>query len=123
MATPFKRDILKELAAACQRGRDARSASTTRSWTGTIPTTCPRRDWEEKDRPAAGANFDRYIEYMKAQLKELITGYGPLGVLWFDGEWETTWTDRPRPGPLRLRPLAPAEHHHQQPRRHGAGGA
>jgi alpha-L-fucosidase len=29
---------------------------------------------------------------MKGQLKELITGYGPLGILWFDGEWEPPWT-------------------------------
>ena len=30
---------------------------------------------------------------MKAQLKELLTNYGPIGVLWFDGEWESTWTE------------------------------
>ena len=30
---------------------------------------------------------------MKAQLKELLTDYGPIGVLWFDGEWEGTWTN------------------------------
>jgi alpha-L-fucosidase len=30
---------------------------------------------------------------MKAQLKELVSGrYGKVGILWFDGEWEGTWT-------------------------------
>ena len=36
--------------------------------------------------------MDRYTAYMKGQLKELLTGYGPLGILWFDGEWESPWT-------------------------------
>src|SRR5690606_38210711 len=46
----------------------------------------------EKDRPTANAAFERYVKYMKDQLKELLTGYGNIGVLWFDGEWEGTWT-------------------------------
>ena len=29
---------------------------------------------------------------MKVQLKELIENYGPLGIMWFDGEWEDPWT-------------------------------
>jgi len=29
---------------------------------------------------------------MKGQLRELLTTYGPVGVLWFDGQWEGTWT-------------------------------
>lgn len=29
---------------------------------------------------------------MKAQLKELCTHYGDIGILWFDGEWEDAWT-------------------------------
>ena len=33
-----------------------------------------------------------YVAYMKAQLKELITGYDPA-VLWFDGEWVDWWTE------------------------------
>src|SRR5208283_379814 len=37
-------------------------------------------------------DMDRYTAYMKAQLKELLTRYGPLGILWFDGEWEAPWT-------------------------------
>jgi alpha-L-fucosidase len=29
---------------------------------------------------------------MKAQLKELLTNYGEIGIAWFDGEWEPAWT-------------------------------
>lgn len=94
MATPFKRDILKELADACEReGITLCFYHSIMDWHH--PDYTPRRDWEH--RPTAGADFDRYIAYMKAQLTELLTGYGPIGVLWFDGEWEGTWThDRGR---------------------------
>jgi alpha-L-fucosidase len=89
MSTPFKRDIMKELSDACHK------EGMTICWYHSImdwhhPDYLPRRDWE-KDRPPEGANFDRYVQYMKAELKELLTNYGPIGVLWFDGEWETTW--------------------------------
>ena len=30
----------------------------------------------------------RYLEFMRAQLTELLTNYGPIDVLWFDGGWE-----------------------------------
>jgi alpha-L-fucosidase len=30
---------------------------------------------------------------MKAELKELLTRYGPISILWFDGEWENPWTN------------------------------
>jgi alpha-L-fucosidase len=33
-----------------------------------------------------GADLERYIAYMKNQLKELVQNYGDIGVLWFDGE-------------------------------------
>ena len=30
---------------------------------------------------------------MKGQLKGLTSGrYGKVGIMWFDGEWESTWT-------------------------------
>jgi alpha-L-fucosidase len=35
---------------------------------------------------------DEYVKYMKAQLRELVTGYDPA-VLWFDGEWQDWWTE------------------------------
>ncbi|MBU4253021.1 MAG: alpha-L-fucosidase [Acidobacteria bacterium] len=88
-ATPFKRDILKELAEEC------RKQGLKMCWYHSImdwhhPDYLPRRSWE--NRAADDADFDRYVDYMKAQVKELITNYGEIGVLWFDGEWEKTWT-------------------------------
>jgi alpha-L-fucosidase len=47
----------------------------------------PKREWEAPGQKPGG-NIDRYIEFMKAQLRELLTGYGDVAVLWFDGEWE-----------------------------------
>ena len=91
MSTPYKKDILKDLADACHE------AGIKICWYHSImdwhhPDYLPRRGWE-KDRPVEGADFDRYVQYMKRQLKELLTNYGPIGVLWFDGEWENTWNN------------------------------
>lgn len=89
MSTPFKRDIMKELSAA------ARRRGLTMCWYHSImdwhhPDYLPRRDWEK--RSPAGADFERYRTHLKNQVRELLTRYGPIGVLWFDGEWEHTWT-------------------------------
>jgi len=89
MATPFKRDILKELAGACKReGITLCFYHSIMDWHH--PDYTPIRDWEK--RPTARADFDRYVKYMKGQLTELLTNYGDIGILWFDGEWEGTWT-------------------------------
>ncbi len=89
MQTPFRRDILKELSQACrEEGLKFCCYYSIMDWHH--PDYLPRREWE-KNRPAGGADYDRYVAYAKSQLKELITNYGPLGVLWFDGEWESTW--------------------------------
>jgi alpha-L-fucosidase len=91
MSTPYRRDILKPLAEACRR------EGIRICWYYSI------MDWHHLDylprrsvdkRPAAGASFDRYVVFMKNQLCELLTNYGPIGVLWFDGEWDASWTDQ-----------------------------
>ena len=81
MNTPFKRDVVKELAAACKRGGIA---------FGTYYSTC---DWHHPDFPLTSpggktvrdkSDLDAYTGYLKAQTTELLTNYGPLFTLWFD---------------------------------------
>ncbi|MBC7834800.1 MAG: alpha-L-fucosidase [Phycisphaerales bacterium] len=90
MSTPFQRDIMKELADAARRHGLAIC------WYHSImdwhhPDYLPRRDWETA-RITKDANFERYVAFLHAQVRELLTNYGPIGVMWFDGEWESTWT-------------------------------
>ena len=88
-STPFKRDPLKELAEECKKaGLKFCVYYSIMDWHH--PDYAPRRAWH--DTAKGEPNMDRYVPFMKAQLKELVTNYGPLGILWFDGEWENTWT-------------------------------
>ncbi|MFC1628879.1 alpha-L-fucosidase [Gemmatimonadota bacterium] len=89
MATPFRRDIMAELAEAC------RVHGLKMCWYHSImdwhhPDYLPRRGWET--RSAEGADFDRYVDYLRGQVTELLTNYGDIGIMWFDGEWESTWS-------------------------------
>jgi alpha-L-fucosidase len=93
MNTPFRRDIIRELAQACRRhGVRLGFYHSIMDWHH--PDYLPRRSWEASTRPAAGASMDRYFEYLKTQVTELLTNYGDVAVMWFDGEWESTWNDR-----------------------------
>lgn len=90
MATPYGRDIMRQLAEAC------RAEGIRMCWYHSImdwhhPDYLPRRDWE-KSRTAEGADFNRYTSYLHNEVAELLTNYGDIGVMWFDGEWENTWT-------------------------------
>ena len=90
-STPFKRDIMREIADACRR-QGIRPC-----WYHSImdwhhPDYLPRRDWEAETRSAEGARYARFREYLHGQVAELLTRYGDIGVMWFDGQWEGTWT-------------------------------
>jgi alpha-L-fucosidase len=87
-ATPYGRDLLGPLASACG-GAGVRFCTYHSILDWHHPDYLPRRAWDT--RPAATANFDRYVAYLKSQLREIVSRYDP-GVLWFDGEWEDTWT-------------------------------
>jgi len=92
-ATPFKRDILGELSAACKKqGIRLCFYHSIMDWHHPDAQGPFYPNYNDGSR--SNPNFERYAEnYMKPQLKELVNNYGPLGVLWFDGEWIPEWTE------------------------------
>ena len=86
-ATPFGRDVIKELADECHRQgiklhfyyshidwtRDDYPAGRTGRGTGKDPS---KEDWPS------------YYAFMNSQLTELLTRYGDVGAIWFDGWWD-----------------------------------
>ena len=80
-STPFGRDVLKELSNACRK-QGIRF--------GTYYSVC---DWHHPDFPLGSPggrtkketpDIERYIGYLRNQVTELITRYGPLLTMWFD---------------------------------------
>jgi alpha-L-fucosidase len=79
--TPFKRDPLKELSEACRKAGIRFCVYYSH-----------REDWDHPDGygnnwdfDRSKKNFERYLEEKsKPQLRELLTNYGPLGLVWFD---------------------------------------
>jgi alpha-L-fucosidase len=81
-ATPFHRDPMKELAAACQRQgiRLCFYYSQTQDWhePDGVGNTWDFPDESKKD-------FNRYFQNkVIPQVRELLTQYGPIGLIWFD---------------------------------------
>ena len=87
-ATPFKRDVLKELADACaKRGmRLGFYYSQAQDWhePGGAGNT-----WDfGPDQGPDGRELKKYDDYLRGkaepQVRELLTGYGPVALIWFD---------------------------------------
>ena len=80
--TEFGRDPLKELAEACAKaGMKLGFYYSITDW--------HHPDFAEKwhgyhGNPNPDADLDKYVEYMQNQLRELLTNYGPIKILWFD---------------------------------------
>ena len=95
MATPFGRDVVKELAEACARGGLE------------FGVYYSPRDWYHPD--FATERHDRYLEFYLGQLRELATSYENLLVLWFDGldSPRKLWKNTPEESFQLLRTLQP----------------
>lgn len=85
-ATPFKRDILKELADECQRQGIS------------LHLYYSHLDWGREDYPigrtgrktgrTGKSDWASYYSFMNNQIRELLTEYGPIRAVWFDGWWD-----------------------------------
>lgn len=119
-ATPYKKDPLKMLADECHRqGIKLFFYHSQLDWHH--PDYYPLgRTGRDAGRPEGG-DFNRYLDFMDSQLTELLTNYGEIGGIWFDG-----WWDRPRANWRlertyslihRLQPAAlVGSNHHQAPK-------
>jgi alpha-L-fucosidase len=85
--TPFKRDVMAELAAECRRqGIKLFFYYSQLDWRH--PDYFPRGNTGTKAGRADAGDWNRYLEFMDKQLTELLTNYGPIGGIWFDGMWD-----------------------------------
>jgi alpha-L-fucosidase len=86
-ATPWGQDPLKMLADECRRqGIKLFFYYSQLDWHH--PDFYPLgRTGGSSGRPASG-DFNRYLDFMDAQLRELLTNYGQVGGIWFDGMWD-----------------------------------
>lgn len=86
-ATPFKRDIVKELADECHKQGIG------------IHFYYSHIDWWREDAPWGrtgrgtgrsnpNGDWKSYYQFMNNQLTELLTNYGKVGAIWFDGWWD-----------------------------------
>ena len=85
-ATPFKRDVLRELAEACQhQGLRLHLYYSILDW---MRTDYPLGRTGLKTGRQSKPDYDSYFNFMKTQVRELLTQYPKVEGLWFDGYWD-----------------------------------
>jgi alpha-L-fucosidase len=117
--TPYKKDPLKMLAEECRKqGVKLFFYHSQLDWHN--PDYYPRgRTGLTAGRPDRG-DWYHYLDYMDAQLRELLTNYGEIGGIWFDGWWDkpkADWRLQKTYGMIhQLQPQAlVGANHHQAP--------
>lgn len=87
MNTPFKRDVVRELSEACHEAGIG------------LHFYYSHIDWTRDDYPTGRSglhtgkdpkkqNWKQYYSFMNRQLTELLTNYGRVDCIWFDGLWD-----------------------------------
>jgi alpha-L-fucosidase len=85
--TPFGRDVVRELSDECHRqGMKLFLYYSQLDWHN--PDYFPRGSTgKTAGRPESG-EWPKYLDYMNTQLSELLTNYGKIDGIWFDGWWD-----------------------------------
>jgi len=86
MGTPYGKDVLKMLSDECHK-------QGIRLFCYYSLTDFFRPDYCQGNvKKGAGilgeCNWDAYIQFIKNQLTEILTNYGPISGIWFDGHWD-----------------------------------
>lgn len=85
--TPYKKDVLKMLADECRaQGIKLFFYHSQLDWHH--PDYFPRGGTGNTTGRENAGDWNKYLDYMDAQLSELLTQYGPVGGIWFDGMWD-----------------------------------
>jgi alpha-L-fucosidase len=88
--TPYHKDVLKMLADEChKRGIKLFVYYSLLDWTREDYPWHTGRTGHGTGRTGTG-NYDHYLQFMKQQLTELLTNYGEIAGVWFDGHWDQT---------------------------------
>ena len=117
--TPYKKDPLKMLADECHKqGIKLFFYYSQLDWHN--PDYFPLGNTGHTAGRPEGGDWKKYLDYMDAQLTELLTNYGPIGGIWFDGWWDKPKADwklqRTYALIHRLQPQAlVGSNHHQAP--------
>lgn len=95
-SSPFKRDIIKEIAEACKK-QDIKFCfyHSIVDWhhPQAQGNLFPNYNAGQKDQTVVNPEFPEYFKnYLKPQVTELLTNYGDIGVVWFDGDWIADYT-------------------------------
>jgi len=90
MHSPYKKDIVKMMADECHKQGIQ------------LFLYYSLLDWSREDYPhetgktgqgtgrVGHGNYASYLQFMKNQLTELLTNYGTIAGIWFDGHWDQT---------------------------------
>lgn len=118
-ATPYGKDPLKQLAEECRKqGIKLFFYHSQLDWHN--PDYWPLGNTGHSAGRPEGGDFDRYLDFMDTQLTELLTHYGDVAGIWFDGMWDkphANWRlNRTYSLIHRLQPAALiGSNHHQTP--------
>lgn len=88
--THYKKDVLKMLAEECKKqGIKLNLYYSLLDWYRDDYPWRTGRTGQYSGRTSQG-DYNHYFQFMKAQLTELLTEYGDIGAIWFDGHWDQT---------------------------------